>query len=136
MLYQSNRKFNIWAYTVSHGSLLIRSIMQFPDEDKYSEETSFNIDIEIWDVTYIGIPTYLNNIEIREIPINLLPSDVDRNLCKYDRKIFEFLVDKKKYYIIASGLLVGINRWENEDRIFNYNLNLEHDKIITTTQFK
>ena len=35
-----------------------------------------------------------------------------------------------KYYIIAGGLLVGINRWEKEDRIFNYDLDLEHDEVI------
>lgn len=133
MLYQSNRSFSIWAYTVSHGSLLLRSNMLYPDQDNYSTDTSFNIDIEIWDVTYISIPTHMNNIIIREITIDLLPSGIEKKLCEFDRKIFEITSDHNKYYIIAYGLLIATNRWEQEDRIFHHHLNLEHDNIIITT---
>jgi hypothetical protein len=132
MLFQSNRGFGIWAYTVSHGSLLLRSNMQFPDENDYSIETSFNIDMEFWSVTYISIPTYFENVEIRLIDESLLPADIDRRLCKYDQKIFEFNIDNKKHYIIAAGLLIGTNQWMSEDRIFHYHLNLEHDEILLT----
>lgn len=133
MLYKSNRYFRIWAYTVSHSSLLLRSEMSYPDQDEYSLETSFNIDIEIWDVQYIRIPTSLDNIEIKEIAIELLPLDIDKDLCKFDRKIFEIRSDNRKYYIIAGGLIIATNHWEREDRIFNYHLNLKHDKIIFST---
>lgn len=130
MLFQSDRKFKIWAYTVSHCSLLLRSVMKFPDEDNYSQKTSYNIDIEFWAVSYINVPTSLDNIEIIEIPKDSLPAYIDKSLSKYDEKVFEIRTDDKKYYVIAGGLLVGINRWVNEDRIFNYNLNLEHDEIV------
>ena len=133
MLYQSKRDFKIWGYTVSHSSLLLRSNMKFSDEENYSKDTCFNIDIEFWDVTYIGIPVFLNNIAIKEITIDLLPSGIDKNLCRFDRKIFEFTVDHNKYLIIAGGLLIGTNHWVSEDRIFDYHLNLEHDNIIITT---
>ena len=133
MIYKSNRDFRIWAYTISHNSLLLRSNMFYSDHDNYSLETSFNIDIEIWDVAYIGIPSFINNIEIREIAIDLLPIDVDKNLCEFDRKIFEITIDNKKYYVIAGGLLIASNHWEKENRIFNYDLNLEHDEIIFST---
>ena len=75
--------------------------MLYSDHDDYSPENSFNVDIEIWDVTYIGIPVFINNIEIKEIAIDSLPLDIDKNLCKFDRKIFEISVHNKKYYIIG-----------------------------------
>ncbi|TPG40867.1 hypothetical protein EAH81_11030 [Flavobacterium pectinovorum] len=110
--------------------------MLYSDDRDYSSENSFNIDIEIWDVTYIGIPTSLDNIEIKEIAIDLLPPDIDKDLCKFNRKIFEIISDNKKYYIISGGLLIATNHWDREDRIFNYNLNLQHDKIIFSTNAK
>ncbi|MCS3533012.1 hypothetical protein [Chryseobacterium sp. JUb7] len=45
-------------------------------------------------------------------------------------KIFELKSEKSKYYIIAGGVLIGKNKWINQDRIFNYDSNLEHDKIL------
>ncbi|WP_118949810.1 hypothetical protein [Taibaiella helva] len=104
--------------------------MKFIDEDGFSEDTSYNVDVEFWAVTYINIPILLENIKIVEISENDLPKNINRELCKYDQKVFEIYDGNKKYYIIASGLLVGINRWENEDRISNYDSNLKHDKVI------
>lgn len=132
MIYQSYRKFKIWGYTVSHSSLLLRSVMKFVDEDGYSESTSYNIDIEFWGVTFISIPAAITSLEIHEIPKELLPKYIDRGLYQYNQKIFEIQDEDKKYYIIAGGLLVGTNRWVNEDRIFNYDLNLEYDKVIVS----
>lgn len=130
MVYNSYRKFKIWGYTVSHSSLLIRSVMKFTDEDGFSEDTSYNIDVEFWSVTYINAPTFLEGIKIIEISKNDLPENINRELCKYNQKVFEIHEGDNKYYIIAGGLLVGINRWEKEDRIFNYDLDLEHDEVI------
>lgn len=136
MIYKSKRYFRIWGYTASHSSLLLRSNMLYYDDKDYSLENSFNIDIEIWDVTYIGIPVFIDNIEIKEITIDSLPLDIDKNLCKFDRKIFEISTDNKKYYIISGGLLIATNHWEKEDRIFDNHLNLQHDKIIFSTYTK
>lgn len=130
IIYQSNRKFKIWAYTVSHNSLILRSLMKFIGDDGFTEDVSYNIDVEFWTVTFINIPTSLVGIKIIEISEELLPKSIDRELCKYNQKIFELQDGDKKYHIIAGGLLVGVNRWENEDRIFNYDLNLEHDEVI------
>lgn len=136
MIYKSKRYFRIWGYTASHSSLLLRSNMLYYDDKDYSLENSFNIDIEIWDVTYIGIPVFIDNIEIKEITIDSLPLDIDKNLCKFDRKIFEISTDNKKYYIISGGLLIATNHWDKEDRIFDNHLNLQHDKIIFSTYTK
>ncbi|WP_185287477.1 hypothetical protein [Chryseobacterium lactis] len=133
MIFYSNRKFKMWAYIVSHSSLLLRSEMKYPDQDDYSENTSYNIDLEFWTVSYINIPTYLYGITIKEITEKELPVSIDKELLKYNMKIFELESTGRKYHIIAGGLLVGKNSWINQDRIFDYNLNLEHDEILAST---
>lgn len=132
-IYQSDREFRIWNYTVSHCSLLLRSEMSFIGEDNFSEELSYNIDIEISGVSFIGIPTTLRNLKIKEISEDLLPDHIDKELCKYDLKIFEFEEENERYYIIAAGLMIATNKWDlNQDRILSYHLGLQHDKIIIT----
>lgn len=42
---------------ISHSSLLLRSVMQYDDEAGYSEETSYNIDLEFSFVEYMDIKT-------------------------------------------------------------------------------
>ncbi len=120
----------MWGYIVSHSSLLLRSEMKEFDQDDYSVDNSFNIDFEFWAVNYINIPIYLYGISIKEITENELPVDFDKELLKYNMKIFELESAGKKYYIIAGGLLIGKNSWIKHDRIFDYNLNLEHDEIL------
>lgn len=133
MIFYSNRKFKMWAYITSHSSLLLRSEMKYPDQEDYSENTSYNIDLEFWSVSYINTPTYLYEITIKEITQKELPADIDKELLKYNMKIFELESTGRKYYIFAGGLLVGKNSWINQDRIFDYNLNLEHDEILAST---
>lgn len=132
--YTSDRCFKLWAYTLSHSSLLIRSEMKYPDQDDYSENTSYNIDLEFWSVQYIDIPSSFNGITIKEITSKQLPKRISLEFLKYNMKIFELQSKGLQYYIIAGGLLVGKNRWENQDRVFNYNSNLEHEEIIYITK--
>ena len=129
-IYNSNRKFRIWAYTVSHSSLVLRSEMKYPDQDNYMESLSYNIDLEFWEVNYINVPSDLLEINIREITVEILPEEINRELLIHDMKIFELESCGFKYYVIAGGLLIGENKWENQDRVFNYNSNLEHEEII------
>ncbi len=133
MIYNSNRKFKMWAYIVSHSSLLLRSEMKFPDQDNYTEDQSYNIDLEFWAVNYINIPTILNNIIIKEITVKEIPTEINKNLLKFDMKIFELESEEKKYYIIAGGFLIGKNKWIDQDRILDSNLNLEHEEVILIT---
>ena len=132
--YNSSRTFKLWAYIVSHSSLLIRSEMQYPDQENYSEETGYNIDLEFWALNYIDIPSKLNKLTIKEIGEQELPPKINRDLLIHDMKIFQLESNESKYYIIAGGLLIGKNRWENKDRIFDYNSNLEHDEILVKSK--
>ena len=132
MLYRSQRNFRIWAYTVSHQSLLIRSYMTFPDMDSHTEDSSFNIDIEFLSVTYMNVPASLPDIAIRTVSADSLPENTDKRLFRYNEKIFELSAGGRTYYVIASGMLVGTNRWENKDRIADYHQCLQHDYVIVT----
>ncbi|SFN92286.1 hypothetical protein SAMN05421594_4727 [Chryseobacterium oleae] len=134
MTFYSNRKFKIWAYVVSHSSLLLRSEMKYPDQDDYSEDEAYNIDLEFWAVSYIDIPTNLYELDIKEIAVKDLSKDINQDLLMYNMKIFEIKSKKEKYHIIAGGLLIGKNKWENQDRIFDYQSNLVHDEIVFQTK--
>lgn len=131
-IFESNRNFKMWAYTVSHSSLILRSEMRYPDQDD-SENYQYNIDLEFLAVRYINIPYILNKLRIREITEKELPVEIDRDLLKYGMKTFELQTNGNKYYIITGSLLIAKNIWHNEDRIFNYNADLKHDEIIFST---
>jgi hypothetical protein len=115
---------------VSHSSLILRSEMKYPDQDDYAESISSNIDIEFWAVSYINLPSDLLGINIREITSEALPKEINKDLLIFDMRIFELKSDESKYYVIAGGILIGENKWINQDRIFNYDSNLKHDKIL------
>ncbi|MPS64243.1 MAG: hypothetical protein DI622_01525 [Chryseobacterium sp.] len=132
MIYYSKREFRIWAYSVSHESLLLRSYLKLEDEEGYSDETSCNIDMEFLGVEFIDIKTSLNNIKISLIEKEDLPFVLQEKFSSYRGKVFELLSDQKKFYVVANSVLIGINKWIQEDRIFNYNLNLKHDQILIT----
>jgi hypothetical protein len=56
MKFQSDRRFQIWDYNVSHARLLIRS--------PASSNIPTNIDIIFFGVRYVGIPAYLQGLKI------------------------------------------------------------------------
>ena len=132
MIFYSNRKFKIWAYTVSHSSLLLRSVMQYDDQEGYSEETSYNIDLEFSFVEYMDVKTTWDSISISVVEKENLRSDLKEKFDSYEGKIFEIESHKEKTYIVAHNLLIGTNKWGLDDRIFNYNINLKHDEILVS----
>lgn len=126
----SYRVFKIWAYTVSHSFLILRSPMRFPDQDDFNEIYSYNIDIEFVAVAYLDIPNVLNGIEITEL-IDNIPVKLQHYKMDLGFKIFEIKSENNLFYIVAGNYRVGKNSWLNEDRIAN--MNLEYDEIISTS---
>lgn len=125
-----NRTFKIWAYTVSHSFLILRSPMKFPDQDDYNEYYDYNIDIEFSAVAYLDLPNILKGIEIRELT-ERIPEKLIHYKNDLEFKIFEIKSENNIFYIVAGNYRIGKNKWLNEDRIVN--LNLEYDEIITTS---
>jgi hypothetical protein len=131
MTYASKRPFKMWAYTVSHGFLLLRSPMLFEDLEGYSEETNFNIDIEFTSVFYLDIPNHLNGISISEITDEIpdkIPNKIKPYASSSGTKIFEIKSDGVCFYVIAGGFMVGKNYWVSEDKILN--MDLEYDEVL------
>lgn len=81
----------------------------------------------------MNIPAFIKELSIVELSKEELPLDLDKDLLNYDVKIFELKSQEKKYYIIAGNLLIGKNKWLHQDRIFNFNQNLEHEEIVFST---
>lgn len=127
-----NRKFRLWAYTVSHNSLLLRSEQKYADVDGYEEALGYNIDIEFGMVAYIDIPHSIQNLELKTVttgfPEKLL------NFTKHpDLLVFELNSGDNKYYIVADSYLVGRNNWDpSEDRLSN--ISLKHDEILAISK--
>lgn len=130
MIFQSTRQFRIWVYTVSHNSLLLRSLMTYPEDENYTPEKASNIDIEITSVSYLNIPAKMNGVEIRMISKEECPNEIDDRLLEDDRQIIEFRSEGRNYYIIASGFIIAENRWGLDSRLDSYHMQLQHDKIL------
>jgi len=122
-----NRTFKLWAYTVSHCFLILRSPLKFPDQDGFDNNYKYNIDIEFSAVAYLDIPTLLHGVEIKELT-DAIPEKLRHFKSDLGYKIFEVKSDKKVYYIVAGSYRVGKNTWVNEDRVLN--MNLEYDSIL------
>lgn len=125
-----NRYFKIWAYTVSHNTLILRSPMKHNDQDDYSEELSFNIDIEFSAVAYVDLPSSFLGFTIKEMVENVPAKFVHYKLeDKY--KVFEIISNGNSYFVVAGSYRIGTNKWFSEDRIFN--IGLDYDEILATS---
>ena len=114
----------MWAYSVSHSFLLLRSSYN-PDEEKHG----YNIDIEFVDVDYLDMPGTLQGISIEELKENLPEKFMKyQNSLRY--RVFQIKSDIN-YYIVAGNYLVGKNNWIGESRMINPSL--KYDKILATS---
>jgi hypothetical protein len=96
------RKFQTWAYSVSHGWLILRS--------PSNEECASNIDIRFHGVEYFESARFLGQVEIavpsQEDIINV-SKKFGRELKK--ENIFSITADKRVFFIVAAGMIVEEN---------------------------
>lgn len=128
MDYLLNRTFVIWAYTVSHSTLILRSEMKYIDLPDYKEELGFNIDIEFSAVAYLDLPNKIPNIFLQEITVN-----IPERLKSYNSgyRVFEIVSEGKSYYVVAGNYLIGTNRWIGKDRVWD--MALKYDVILAAS---
>ena len=107
------RKFQTWLYSVSHGSLLLRS----PATNEFPK----NVDIVFVGVEYMSIPRHFHEILICEPghdEMELLRSMVGENLKNEEIKV---LFDSgKRYLVVSSGMKIE----ENDLDLFEYSFDL------------
>jgi hypothetical protein len=127
MNYESYRIFRIWAYTVSHCFLLIRSTQLFEGIEGYSKDTNYNVDIEFWGVGYLDLPDMLNGISIKEAQ-EIVPEKFRKYPSSMGYKIFEIKSEGSIFYVVAGGCRIGKNKWDTENRVLDPNL--EYDEIV------
>jgi hypothetical protein len=130
MNYRSDRVFRIWAYTVSHSFLLLRSPQLFEDVEGYSITTNHNVDIEFWGIGYIDLPDMLKGITIKEIQESI-PEKFKKYSNSSGYKVFKIKSEGSFFYVVASGCRIGKNNWDCENRISNPNL--DYDEIVATS---
>ena len=121
-----DREFRIWAYTVSHGSLLLRSPITYPDINYVPGPGDFNIDIEFSAVSYLELPESMHGISLRE-DSNNVPERLLRHLDD-GLRVFEIRSQGESYYVVAANYLIGKNQWDSNTRLDDFFL--EHDEII------
>jgi hypothetical protein len=130
MIYQSPRKFRIEAATVSHSMLILRSIMQFDEDNAPLVSAPFNIDIEFCGVEYLEMPRQLDGLSIA-----LMTNAPDRlkQFVSRGPGLHLFCLHSKSdvFYIVAAGFQIGTNTWEYATRLEN--LDLIYDEILATS---
>jgi hypothetical protein len=124
MFFESIRLFQIWIYTVSHSTLILRSTN---DEDQ--ETKGCNIDIEFWGIAYMELPNLFKGIKVRRLA-NSISQNIDKFKSDAGYSVFEITTDDAQYYVVAAGCRVGKNNWLDENRVLNPSL--EYDEIIVT----
>ena len=103
-----DRRFQLWEYRVSHGSLLIRS-PKGPDAET-------NIDLVFSGVEFVGCPRMLRGLELVEVT----PDDVQRVGAEFGPvvapdQVFVLRSAGARHLVIASSCRVS----ENLDDIFD-----------------
>ena len=99
------RVFKLWYYTISHGQMLLRSV---------GTTERGNMDIYFGDVSYIELPTMMNEIEI----LNSSQEDIDyiaQKIGDVNKKITVLSSGNRKYYVVSSIVKVlenELNFWE------------------------
>jgi hypothetical protein len=105
--YPRRREYQLWEYSVSHGSLLIRS-----PKNEYHE---YNCDIVFAGVQYIGAPRHLGEIELDEVTMVELANL--RSILGTELKaenIFVFRADSDRHTVVAASM----TREKNDMGIF------------------
>ncbi len=122
------RSFKIWAYSISHKTLIIRSEIQYPDvkyENLYYPNCT--IDLEFWDVNYIQSVNDFEEVILTEEK-NFISKEITDILINKKLKVYNLKTSNKNNYIVAGGCIVGKSNWTIEDKTQNFRL--EYEEIL------
>jgi hypothetical protein len=106
------RKFQLWEYKASHGSLLIRS----PKHGDIQQ----NIDIKFFGVIYLAIPRHLNEIHIAEPnkdELEFLETKIGKK--ELQKKIYIIVSGEHRYSIVSEAYKIDSNELDIFDSPFD-----------------
>jgi hypothetical protein len=111
MIYSSERRFQIWDYTVGHGQILLRS--------PSSPEQPRNVDLIFLGVEYLGIPSTLFGLGLDQAPSEV-STEVKRGLrCGWEESsVYTLVSEGRRYHVVAAAFRV----YENDLDLFESSL--------------
>jgi hypothetical protein len=107
----SDRRFRFWDYNVSHDQMLIRSPKSF--------EFKTNVDIVMWGVEYLDLPTSLDGVTMASASLEELgraEQSLGRKLGS--SQVFCFISGDSHFLVVAAGFKI----LENDLDIFDSSL--------------
>ena len=102
---ESDRAFQTWAYSVSHGQLLIRSAK--------SKENPENVDVAFFGVTLMEVPSGFIGLSVRDAS----PDEVENVHGRVRdsaaiRRVYALVSQGKRYLVAAADLRISKNALE------------------------
>lgn len=116
MIYQSNRVFQLWDYTVSHAQLLLRS--------PATEAEPFNIDIVFLGVEELDLPTIMRGLTL---------TGPHGNPGASDRDVYRLTSNLREYTVVAAAFRIYKNYLDLKDSSLEFSTRVEKDpgEILT-----
>ena len=111
-----DRRFELWAYTVSLGRMLLRSIRRAD-----GTLAPGNVDVRFFGVAYLELPTTLHDLEVSFAD----PAEIDHVVGRLGRplgageNVFALTGGSARYLVVAAGWSVEENEMERMDSGFS-----------------
>jgi hypothetical protein len=106
-----NRKFQLWEYSVSHGSLLLRSPKRGEDKN--------NIDIVFAGVEYVSAPRHFHSLAIDDAnPDELASISLVLDKKVNSKNVTILVTEGKRHAIVAAVMKIEENEMEMFDSPF------------------
>jgi hypothetical protein len=104
-IFHSDRFFQLWYYTVTHGQLLLRSVK--------SESDKTQVDLFFKNVKFVGVPVLLKSMRVMEIDPRTIDSDLwSRDLfSSVEGRYFQLSGDGWKGLVVA-----GFFDWDESEK--------------------
>lgn len=115
-MFQSNRLFKLWDYSVSHQQLLIRSPM--------TPDIPTNIDLLFWGVKSLNVETVLRGVEVACTDDCSINSEQLTKFLKNGCKVFLIQSGGSSMIVVASGF----RALENKLDIFESTITTANDE--------
>lgn len=97
-LYSSDRRFQLWEYSVSHGQLLLRS--------NPTEYDHVRIELYFKGVSFISLPSSLDGVDVLERSRDSLPGFLARLGNDIDCRAFVLKSKDEEFFVLALALFV------------------------------
>lgn len=113
MPFDSDRRFRLWDYNVSHKQMLLRS--------PKSSDSEANVDIVMWDVEYLDLTTSLDGVKMAQASCEDL-GRAERALGRTpdSSQVFCFLSGDRRFIVVAAGFKVLRNDLDIFDSSLEY----------------